>query len=146
METVATPPTVDLAALSQKGMPSAALWNERARGAYRVPVPRQNPFDQIVSTNELTAVSGNDLSDQSAAVGLKTSTKLAKEQLDGIGDNQALITTGAITPEALDAVVVDPAAMGILGVILDAARNGGQNINNNVDVGTGAPSIVTIGE
>ncbi len=134
-------PEINLAALSQKGLsPDEMAWR-RARGTYRVPVPKQNPFDQIVDISELIAVSGADLEDQSAAIGLAPSVDLAKEQLDGLGDDNVLSTSAAIAPRALEDATIDPASLGILGVILEAAQNGGQTVNNNSDIGPATPSV-----
>ena len=134
-------PTIDLAALSQKGLsPDEMAWR-RARGSYRVPIPKQNPFDQIVDISELVAVSGADLEDQSAAIGLAPSVELAKEQLDRLGDDSVLSKSAAIAPRALEDATIDPASLGILGVILEAAQNGGQTVNNNSDIGPATPSI-----
>lgn len=137
----AAPPEINLAALATKGLSPDELARKRARHAYRVPIPRQNPFDQIVDISELTAISGEDLGDQTAAIGLAPSLELAKEQLDELGDDRALSAAAAIAPEVLDDVSVDPGNLGLLGVIIDTALNGGQTINTNRDVGPATPSI-----
>ena len=134
-------PEIDLAALSHKGLsPDEMAWR-RARGSYRVPVPKQNPFDQIVDISELVAVSGADLDEQTAAVGFGPSVELAKEQLDDLGDDSVLRSSAAIAPTTLEETTIDPASLGILGVILEAAQNGGQTVNNNSDIGPATPSV-----
>ena len=141
---VETPPTINMAALASKGLSADELARKRARKAYRVPIPRQNPFDQIVDISELIAVSGEDLEDQTAAIGLSPSLELAKEQLDELSDDRALAAAAAIAPEVLDDVTVDPGNLGILGVIIDTALNGGQTINTNRDVGPEVPTVDVI--
>ncbi len=135
-------PEIDMAALSQKGLSPAELARKRARYSYRPPIPRQNPFDQIVDISELLAVSGKDLEDQTAAIGLAPTVELAKEQLDELGDDRTLSAGATIAPEALaDTTVIDPGNTGLLGVIIDTALNGGQTINTNRDVGPANPSV-----
>ncbi len=133
-------PTIDLAALALKGPDASDLMGNRARGAYRVPVPRPNPFDQVADISELLPMSGEDLDDQSAAIGLSPTLELAKEQLDELGDDRAL--TGVIEPEVLDDITVDPGSLGLLGVIIDTALNhGGQQVQTNRDVGPTTPTV-----
>ncbi len=139
------PPEIDLAALSDKGSAAKGLSEKRARGAYRVPIPRQNPFDRIIDISELTAVSGADLESQTAAIRLAPSIELAKEQIDEVNDDRVLAATGPLAPEALEDAVTDIGSLGLLGVIIDTAlNNGGQQVNNNLDVGPSNPSV-TIG-
>ena len=137
------PPTIDMAALSQKGLSPDALARKRARYSYRPPIPRQNPFDEIVDISELTAVSGEDLDSQTGAFGLAPTVELAKEQLDELSDDRTLSAATTLAPDSLDDITVldDPASLGLLGVIIDTALNGGQTVNTNRDVGPATPSI-----